>query len=228
MTMQRPIEFGESESFQVILPASYLREHVDPLAPHRHRMKRAKDVNEKSVDARELGALAWLREKRAMIEFGDPYTLQCADGSRRQFEKRPVTVEIPTFGCGRDVGIASGPTLGEAVEAAKVAISQLGPEDTYPGRDVGLDRVILSTDGVELRVADLLRLVRDYLRDDGNCVGGALHCSLEDGNLDDRGLEWERDEARKSGDTSAVLIAGLFLRLPVEERRRLYERGFGR
>lgn len=223
----RPIEITE-DSFSVLLGSGL---HVPkdstsgiPPSSSWHMSKRASDLEEAAVPPDQVEALRWLREKRGRIDFGKAYTHQDPYGVRVQVPVRPVTIQFPYFGykLGCNVIETSGATLSEAVASAVAALVDEDPMSTYPGRNVGFDRVLAKIGDAEVRVADLCGLIRDYYGS-GHSTGGALHCVLDDGNMED-GHIYSMDP----NDKAAVLIAELLKRVPEDERKRLYERGYGR
>lgn len=97
-------------------------------------------------------------------------------------------------------------------------------------------KVLLKVGRAEFRVADLMALIRDYY--DAHPTGGALHCCLDDGNMD--GVEYELDHALNGWsftrcdqahhvppDPAAALIAELLLLMSERDRFMLYRRGYG-
>lgn len=230
--MRKPIEIGDADFFQVELshPTATRRDAME----HRFRAKKAIDVKDDEVAHEDLEALRWLREKRGVVEDGKSYTIQKFSEAlqvpyKETVPARPVTVEIPTFCNGCDgAALGSGPTLRDAVEAVKAVVSQLEPGDTYPGRNEGLDRVLVESGPVKVRVSDLCALIRDYM--DEHPSGGTLHCSLSDGNMEGD-VRWEVDHVKERygvDDPAARLIAELLMLMPEDARKKLYERGFGR
>jgi hypothetical protein len=195
--------------------------------------KKALDMKDDEVPPEDLEALRWVREKRGMIELGKPYTIQKFSAPlqipyKEDVPARLVTVEVPTFTYGSS-GCAKGrgATLREAVQNTKEALRFTDPEDTYPVRDEGLERVLLKVGSAEFRVADLCALIRDYY-DDDHPTGGTLHCALDDGNMLDAQIDAEIQDAKASGDRAALLIAELLRLVPQEARIKLYDRGYGR
>lgn len=220
----RPIEFGEVEAFQVKIGYA-----ADPFGPHRFRVKKAKNVDDKDVAAEDLDALCWLREKRGLLEDGKAYRIQRYNQALDtpyvdEVPVRPVAVEIPAFYPGTSTTVTGrGDTLRAAVADAQAALATLGSEiRTYPEFNTGLDRVLLKVGEADFRVADLLALIRDYY-DDDHSTGGNLHCVLDDGNMGDGHIR-----SFDPNDKAAVLIAELLKLVPEAERFKLYERGYGR
>lgn len=220
----RPIEIGEVEAFQVAIGYA-----ADPFGPHRFRVKKAKDVEDKDVAPEDLDAIRWLREKRGSLEDGKAYRIQRYSQAldtpySDDVAARPVTVAIQVFQAGSsDRLVGRGTTLSLAVHDAQVKLAALGPGfRTYPEFNAGLDRVLLKVGEADFRVADLLALIRDYY-DDDHSTGGNLHCVLDDGNMGDGHIR-----SFDPNDKAAVLIAELLKLVPEAERFRLYERGYGR
>jgi len=223
--MGRPIEFSEVESFEVRLSAP---QHADPMGSHRHRAKKASDMEDKEVSTEDIEALRWVREKKGVVELGKPYTIsRYSDALKASYKEdvpaRPVAVEVPVFYPATSrYALGRGPTLRLAVEAAKAVIESMGPGvRTYPEFNDGLDRVLLKVGSADFRVADLCALIRDYY--DDHSTGGALHCVLDDGNMGDGHIE-----SFDPDDKAACLIAELLKLVPEDERKKLYERGYGR
>ena len=201
MERGRPIEFGEADSFEVKLSYPTRKD----LMEHRHRAKKALDMEDKEVPAEDLEALRWVREKKGVIELGKPYTISrfsepLQTPYKEAIPERPVTVEVPVFWPGTlGDGIGQGKTLREAVEATKAAIKRMGPlVRTYPEYNTGLDRVLLKVGEAEVTVSTLCALIRDYY-DDDHGTGGALHCVLDDGNMEGRPHSLVRPERQGGG-----------------------------
>lgn len=232
--MSEPIDLTGVDSFSVQL--NYPPRESGPME-HRHMALKATDVHDTSVDPLDRAALAWLREKKGVIEFGKPYRHQTWAGLRVDIPARPVAIEIPFFGSGCGdanqwvycrAATASGTTLRDAVAALQALLVQADakPEDTYPGHNALLNRVLLNVGLAEFRVGDLCALIRDYYEE--HSVGGALHAELDDGNMEDRHIDSASRYAREHGDRAAGLIAELLRLMPEDERQRLYARGYGR
>ncbi len=229
----RPIEITE-DSFSVLVGSGLHvpRDSATGIAPRDswHMSKRAAELADSDVAEDQRDALRWLRAKRGRVDFGKAYSHQDPYGVRVQVPTRPVTIQFPYFGIKWSVDVieASGATLSEAVANATGAIADDDPLSTYPGRDAGFDRVLVKVGKADLRVADLCALIRDYMKE--HSTGGALHCSLSDGNMEGD-LLWEVDFWRdKNGadDKAARLIGELLMLMTVDERKALYERGYGR
>ena len=228
----QPIEIGDADSFEVRLNYA---PRQDAMGPHRHRAKKALDMKDDEVPAEDLEALKWVREKKGTIELGKPYTIsKFSDALQTAYKEsvpaRPVTVEVPVFWPGaHDSAVGCGSSLRSAVSATEKAIALKGPlVRTYPEYDTGLDRVLLVVGKAELRVSDLCALIRDYYEE--RPTGGSLHCSLDDGNMEGD-VRWEVDHARdRDGveDHAARLIGELLMLMTSDERKKLYERGYGR
>lgn len=67
-----------------------------------------------------------------------------------------------------------------------------------------------------------------YGLDDGNCcTGGLLHIVTDDGNLEDHHIKWCLDECSKHPECEeseiGKLICNELLKLPMEQRRLVYE-----
>lgn len=200
---------------------------------HQSRVKSAEHLDLASVPAVDRDALAWLKQRRGLIDFGEPYTIQRFSDTlgvsyQDNVPARPITVSVPVFFGGTECAPqeTSGATLREAVEKVQRQIEGCAL-DTYAEMDRYLGRVLTTVGSAEFRVADLLALIRDYY-DNGNPTGGSLHGSLDDGNMDDAQLVFEIDYAKERGDKTAVLIAELLRLVPPAEREALYHRGYGR
>lgn len=227
--MSRPIEIGDADAFEVRLPLPELR------VRHDYPTKKAKDIEDKEVAAEDLDLLRWLQAKKGWVDLGRPYTIAryseaLQTSYKDEVPARPVRVEVPVHYPGTiSAATGSGNTLREAVESTKSAIMALGPgARTYPEFDEGLDRVLLTVGKAEFRVADLCALIRDYMEEHPS--GGALHCSLSDGNMEGD-VRWEPDHCRERDgvdDKEARLIGELLMLMPEDERKKLYERGYGR
>ena len=227
----RPIEITE-DSFSVMLGSGLRvpRDSASGIPPRDswHMAKDAADLADDAVPADHVEALQWLRAKRGRIDFGKAYSHQDPYGIRVQVPERPVTIQFPYFGVKYRANIieTSGATLSEAVAQAVLALFEQPQEDTYPGRDTGLDRVLAVVGDAVVRVSDLLALIRDYYR--VNSTGGSLHSELDDQNLEDRHVDHGIRYAREQKDGAAVLIGTLLRLMPEAERLRLRERGYGR
>lgn len=227
--MSKPIEIGDADAFEVRLPLPELR------VRHDYPAKKAKDIEDKEVAAEDLEALGWVRAKKGWVDLGQPYTITryseaLQTSYKDEVPARPVRVEVPVHYPGTiSAATGSGKTLREAVESTKGAILALGPGvRTYPEFDEGLDRLLLKVGSAGLRVADLCALIRDYYEE--HPTGGALHCSLDDGNMTGD-VRWEVDYWRERNgvdDKEARLIGELLMLMSEDERKRLYERGYGR
>lgn len=67
-----------------------------------------------------------------------------------------------------------------------------------------------------------------YNLDDGNCcTGGLLHIVVDDGNLEDHHIKWCLEECNKHPECEeseiGKLICNELLKLPIEQRRLVYE-----
>lgn len=67
-----------------------------------------------------------------------------------------------------------------------------------------------------------------YSLDDGNCcTGGLLHIVTDDGNLEDHHIQWCLEECDKHPEREeselGKLICRELLKLPIEQRRLVYE-----
>lgn len=69
-------------------------------------------------------------------------------------------------------------------------------------------------------VPEVFLLVKEYYLA-GNSVGGNLHIVFEDGNLNDKDVEFCLDEAQKAGDEKGVHLAKLLLQMSKTQRGKL-------
>lgn len=217
---------------------------ADGRLEHRSRTEKARAVDRSKVDSADHEALDWLVAKKGIVDFGKPYKIQKFSGFHTGQNQQPpkpgescvesvphrlVGVEVPIFNAGLRSATGYGATLREAVEDLKRKIPTMGPHvETYPERNRGLDASLFKVGSADFRVADLLALIRDYYDEDGNVCGGSLHCSLDDGNVNDHGIESDGKRAQELGDRSGHLIAELLKLVPEAERKRIYDRGYGR
>jgi hypothetical protein len=71
-------------------------------------------------------------------------------------------------------------------------------------------------------VPEVLPLIRELFRREDGFFGGALHCELIDGNLEDWFFRHSMQEARAIGDDLKATIAEAMLAMTTTQRRRLY------
>lgn len=73
-------------------------------------------------------------------------------------------------------------------------------------------------------VREVTALVNEFYGQDGNGAGGNLHIVLDDGNVENRSVEFCRGFAEERGDAVGVAMADLLTRLSPAMRYRVYER----
>lgn len=71
-------------------------------------------------------------------------------------------------------------------------------------------------------VPEVLPLIRAYYAKPGNSVGGHLHITLEDGNVDDDSVRYCIESSRWCGDDDGVALGEILLRMSRTQRRKLY------
>lgn len=71
-------------------------------------------------------------------------------------------------------------------------------------------------------VPEVLPLVRDYYAGAWGRGGGVLHIFLEDGNHLDSDIQYCLDRAREEGDSKAIVICELLLRMSKTQRLKIY------
>lgn len=71
-------------------------------------------------------------------------------------------------------------------------------------------------------VREVAPLVRDFYDLPGNAVGGSLHIVLDDGNIEDRNVQFCAAFARADNDTLGEALAGLLLRMSHTQRWKLH------
>lgn len=71
------------------------------------------------------------------------------------------------------------------------------------------------------KIPEVLPLLRDYAKMQGNGAGGWLHCILDDGNVEDKDVKWCIGGAKSNGDKESVKLGKLLLRMSKTQRRKL-------
>jgi hypothetical protein len=66
-------------------------------------------------------------------------------------------------------------------------------------------------------------LAQAYLAKDGNSVGGNLHIILDDGNLEDRNIDFCINQAEECGDVDGVVLGKTLRQLSMTQRNKLYK-----
>jgi hypothetical protein len=75
-------------------------------------------------------------------------------------------------------------------------------------------------------IPEVIPLIREYYAKSGNGAGGSLHIVLEDGNLEDRNVDFCIDYARSRDDADGVLLAQMLRRMTRAQRSRIYIKGW--
>lgn len=70
-------------------------------------------------------------------------------------------------------------------------------------------------------IPDILPLLLAYYAKPGNAVGGSLYTIMENGNIQDKHVQYCLDSARANGDDDGVLLAEMLLRMSKTQRSRL-------
>ncbi|HBO7920514.1 TPA: hypothetical protein L5C37_004801 [Pseudomonas aeruginosa] len=67
-------------------------------------------------------------------------------------------------------------------------------------------------------IQELIQMVRDWFAQPGNEGGGIFHVMLEDGNVEQEFADIALEQARQSGDATAIELAEKLAALTVAER----------
>ena len=77
---------------------------------------------------------------------------------------------------------------------------------------------------MKITIPDVLPLLKEYYKKEGNACGGSLHIVLEDGNIKDRNVIWCQNRALEKEDKDGYKLAGLLLLMTKSQRYRLYSK----
>ena len=70
-------------------------------------------------------------------------------------------------------------------------------------------------------VPKVLPLMREFQSKKGNEVGGVFHIVLDDGNVENRHVEWCLELAKQNGDELAIRLGELLMKMSKTQRLKL-------
>lgn len=71
------------------------------------------------------------------------------------------------------------------------------------------------------KIEQIIEAAREYYSVPGNEVGGNLHIVLDDGNINNRHIEWCINEASKQGDEKGVALGKMLLDCSITQRKKV-------
>lgn len=70
-------------------------------------------------------------------------------------------------------------------------------------------------------IPEVLPLIKEFAKKEGNEVGGNLHITLDDGNVDDGHIQYCLERSCKAGDTLGVRVAETLMKMSKTQRIKL-------
>jgi hypothetical protein len=70
-------------------------------------------------------------------------------------------------------------------------------------------------------ITEVLPMIKAYYGKHGNSVGGSLHITLEDGNIDNNSVMDCLELAKQKNDTDGIIIAETLLKMSKTQRKKL-------